>query len=357
MSSRDSGLRIVVDALAARTGGGRRVAFALARGLAHRSDVAHVWLLMESDVATQGSFVPDDGLSIESVEPGTKSRLLRRLLWESFKLPRMCRRVRADAVLGLSGMLPRRLPCPIIAMPQNSLVFESGALANRMRRYAVLRTARLARRVVVASNYMADLIDRGVCVQVAPHGIDHDLFRPAPVPGEELIYVSDFYEHKRHELLIAAWERLPKPRPTLRLVGNTETDPALAERVRGRAERVDRERFVLETLEPAAVPGALVRARVAVIPSIRESFCHPMIEAAACGVPVIARDIPALRETGGPGATYVRGDDPAEWATSIRSMLADEIEHKQAREASIAYARAFTWDSKAEAVIAAITAD
>ena len=51
------------------------------------------------------------------------------------------------------------------------------------------------------------------------------------------------------------------------------------------------------------------RAALVLLPSDREGFGLPVVEAMACGTPVVASDIPALREIGGDAAAYCAPGD------------------------------------------------
>ena len=65
------------------------------------------------------------------------------------------------------------------------------------------------------------------------------------------------------------------------------------------------------------------RAAVVLVPSEAEGFGLPVIEALACGAAVVASDIPALREAGGPAAVYAPVGDVGAWADAVAKVLAD----------------------------------
>jgi glycosyltransferase involved in cell wall biosynthesis len=63
-----------------------------------------------------------------------------------------------------------------------------------------------------------------------------------------------------------------------------------------------------------------------VFPSVYEGFGLPVLEARACGAPVVATDIPEIREAGGDGATYI---SPTE--EGLRSGILDVLSRENAR--------------------------
>jgi glycosyltransferase involved in cell wall biosynthesis len=94
------------------------------------------------------------------------------------------------------------------------------------------------------------------------------------------------------------------------------------------------------------------RARIFVVASEHESFCMPLAEGMACGVPAVARDLPSLRETGGGGARYVGGEDPHRWAAAMQELIVNDDEHKHAQGRALRAAARFSWESLADAVAA-----
>ncbi len=64
-------------------------------------------------------------------------------------------------------------------------------------------------------------------------------------------------------------------------------------------------------------------ATAVLVPSRKEGFGLPVLEAMQLGVPVLASDTPALREVGGAAARYLSPDDAAGWAAAIDALVAD----------------------------------
>jgi glycosyltransferase involved in cell wall biosynthesis len=94
--------------------------------------------------------------------------------------------------------------------------------------------------------------------------------------------------------------------------------------------------FVADAELPALYRGA----SVFVYPSRFEGFGMPIVEAMACGTPVVASSHPSLDEACGDAAVRADPDDPAAIAEGIRRALA---ERASLRERGLAHARRFTW--------------
>jgi glycosyltransferase involved in cell wall biosynthesis len=93
-------------------------------------------------------------------------------------------------------------------------------------------------------------------------------------------------------------------------------------------------------------------AAAVVVPSWYEGFGLPALEALACGTPVVASDLPALREVLGDEAELVPPGDPAALAGALVRVL-DDPGGEPARAARRARAAGFTWETCAQATLSA----
>ena len=103
-----------------------------------------------------------------------------------------------------------------------------------------------------------------------------------------------------------------------------------------------------------ALKALYVNAACFVFPSRYEGFGLPAVEAMVCGCPVVAADIPALRETCGNAAHY-GAPTPAALAAKVREVLDHPALSARLRLAGPAHTRTMTWDRAAAMLTAIIT--
>jgi glycosyltransferase involved in cell wall biosynthesis len=346
---------VLIDALAARFGGTAYAVIQLAPRLLDRPEVRNVTVLTRRGSIVARGLAKQPAVTCVLLNDARRFELVKRIIWQAFRLPALVAHERCDVLITLSGMLPRSAGCRLICLLFNPVMYERRTAANAVRRWAVRRTAGTASYLAAPSRAMASLVTAslGRPCEVVPLGVDHSLFSPTRRVGTEILCVADFYAHKRHDLLIDIWASLPAPRPLLRLVGDPAVDPkAHAKLLKRIALLADSDAVVFQReLSVDRLVDTYHRARVFVLPSERESFCMPLVESMASGVPAVVRSLPSLQETGGNGARYVSGDGVAGWVAALLPLLGDDGEHARARELAQRAAARFSWDAFA-AVIA-----
>ncbi|HTS05707.1 MAG TPA: glycosyltransferase family 1 protein [Candidatus Eisenbacteria bacterium] len=102
------------------------------------------------------------------------------------------------------------------------------------------------------------------------------------------------------------------------------------------------------------LPELYSGASVFVFPSIYEGFGLPLVEAMACGTPVVASNTSSIPEVVHDAGILVRPDRPEEFADAIRRVVRDEALRFELVRKGVRRARAFSWDVAARRVLSAL---
>lgn len=250
----------------------------------------------------------------------------------------------------------RRIPTVVTCYDLIPLHYPSTNPAHRAAYRRYTRRLQLATHLTAISRATAFALtdDLGIAperVTVAPLGVPS---APAPAgatpAGPYVLFANSIEPHKNPRLAVDAIARAPEG---IRLVMSGGWSDRRLRRLReyamavGAAGRIDWLGHV-----PTAHLAALRRDALAcLVPSRMEGFGLPVIEALAAGTPVLAGDIPALRETGGGAATYLHPDDPEGWARAIEHLANHPEERGALAERGRAHAAGFTWERTARLTV------
>ena len=220
--------------------------------------------------------------------------------------------VRKEAI-ALDGTAPGGVNTPVFARYFRALTLD---LAGHAERIITVSAAS-------ADEIRALLGHRTGPIDVVPCAVDTSVFRPQPhsqvsaarwrhgLNGLYLLVVGLAHPNKRLPWLIeqlAHGRDLLPPKSKLAIVGGyAESDPDVRQVISG----ADAESLVAFTgrVDDADLAALYTGASALVSASVSEGYCLPAVEAAACGTPVIAADIPALRETAGATAYFYAVDN------------------------------------------------
>jgi glycosyltransferase involved in cell wall biosynthesis len=172
-----------------------------------------------------------------------------------------------------------------------------------------------------------------------------------PRSSVDVLHVGSAIPRKRLDLLIRIMARLDRPVRLVRVGGAFAAEQAALARDLGVSNVV-----VLPFVDRSTLAAIYRRSALVVMPSEREGFGLPVIEALSCGTPVVASDIPALREVGGKAVSYCEVGDIESWSRAITALL-DERDRRPAdwirrRELGIRRAEAFSWSKYAAEIVA-----
>jgi glycosyltransferase involved in cell wall biosynthesis len=111
-----------------------------------------------------------------------------------------------------------------------------------------------------------------------------------------------------------------------------------------------------ENLNGDGLLRAYQTASVLVLASNYEGFGLPVVEAMACGTPVICSNVSSLPEVAGDAAVLVPPRDPAALAAAMVGVLNEPVRWQDLSERGLARAKSFTWARSAEIHLNAMTA-
>jgi glycosyltransferase involved in cell wall biosynthesis len=290
-------------------------------------------------VTRRPELVPD---GIEALPLRTRVQEAR-MLWS---LPRLLRRHDA-ALVHTQYALPARLPCPaVVTIHDLSFEHDPSLMPFKDRlvfRRVVPRAARRAAHVLTVSERTRRDLEAlyGVPrerITVTPNGVDPAFTPAAGVPhGDYVLLVGAVQERKNPRAALVAAERAGLP---LVLAGPRK-DEALARELEQRGARVT------GYVEQEELVRLYRGAACVVQPSRFEGFGLPVLEAMACGTPVVAVPEPALQEVAGDAAVWA---EERELADGIRRAVA---ERDRLAAAGLARARLFSWAETARRTLEA----
>jgi glycosyltransferase involved in cell wall biosynthesis len=247
---------------------------------------------------------------------------------------------------------------------------EPRSMAFRAMTRRILDGFRSAHSVICVSNATRDrIIHYGLVppdrLAVIPNGVD-PVFSARPDPegdaqieqmleprvngGIEILQVGSALRRKRIDLLLEVFAALRSRLPGVRLV---RAGGQMSNELRARAEQLGVAGAIIELpmLDRRVLAAAYRRATCVLLPSDSEGFGLPLVEAMACGTPVVASDLPVLREVGGGAAFYCPVGDIDAWVNIIVRVAAQCAEHGQLasdrRKRLIEQASKFSWTENA----------
>jgi glycosyltransferase involved in cell wall biosynthesis len=298
-----------------------------------------------------------------------------RLAWEQTGLPLLAQQVGAQVLHSPFYTCPLRANSPVTVTVHDATFFTEPEHYDKTRRTffrsAIKTSLRRASRVIVPSKATRDelirLLDADPTrIDVAYHGVDAQAFH---VPSEDekarvrarlglggtkyIAFLGAKEPRKNVPNLIRGWADAVRDRedpPALVIAGGQGHDDEIDQAV---GEVPPHLRLLRPGyLRYADLPGFLGGSLVAAYPSYGEGFGLPILEAMACGAPVLTTPRLSLPEVGGEAVAYT-GPNSDEIAADLSALLDDEPLRASLAKAGVDRAKEFTWESSAEVHLAA----
>jgi len=293
---------------------------------------------------------------------GAKERL-RRFAWSQFQLPKLARERKADLIFtpAPEGYLgEQRVPQVVMVHDLRPLSHPERSMQSLYFRNWVPPLLRQCRHIVTNSKFTASEICSAIGVieekiTVTPLGYDSAHFFPSGVTQRfhsrpYLLHVGQAYPHKNLERLIYAFKSISQLFPEVDLLLLGKPHPSETTRLKQLTSDLDLSaRVIFKSYVPyKELPNWYRGALAFVYPSLWEGFGLPILEAMACGTPVVTSLGSATEEVcKGDSALLVNPNSVSQIASSIHAMIRQPELATNLRNRGLKNCQNYSWESTA----------
>lgn len=351
-------IHLFLNGLGASAGAGLTYLYNVVPHLSALPDV-HTTLALQPDLRHQFEALP----KVTLADAPVASAAAKRFWFEQRDLPELIRKSGADVLISTGNFALRKSPVPQILLSGNSLYVSADFyrdlrqrneyglwLDTRIRGVFAKKSVRWANCTVAPTRAFADQLQgwTGTKVVAIHHGFDRQTFfgnqspiaediqsqLAASMPCLRLLFVSHYNYYRNFETLFRA---IPLIRGRLngrklRLFLTCKLEPGKnpgSYKTTIAADLIARLGIRDEVVELGAVPYRQLHylyrsCDIYVTPAYTETFAHPLVEAMASGLPIVASDLAVHREVCGPAAVYFEKFAPDQCAERICDLASHQ---------------------------------
>ena len=297
-------------------------------------------------------------------------------LWEQWALPRAARRAGVDLLHCTSNTAPIRCKMPLVLTLHDIIFLEPRDKQNHSlyqnmgwlyRRLVVPRILPKCRRIITVSEFEKQNIMQKLGIEEARMAMIYngynDWFRPLDDHQQVyqkymkekgfLFFLGNTDPKKNTERTLVAYSRYldqsAQKRPLL--MADLDRDYLDGIISRNGIENI-RNHIVMPGYIPNADLPYIYNAAFAFLyTSLRESFGIPLLEAMACGVPVITSNTSSMPEIGGPDAILVNPENADDITAMLLRLETDEAFYQKERNVGLERAKLFPWRKTTEQLL------
>jgi len=288
---------------------------------------------------------------------------LRRLAWTQLQLPALYHATNARLLFSPIPEAPLYTDCRFVVTVHDLIPLRFGGRFSRLAayfRHYVPRVLHQATHILCNSQATVQEVQTTFGIPAhkltaTPLGYNDRHFRYQDLPtANYFLYLGRPDRHKNLPRLIKAFAALGQHDCELWLAGPPDRryTPALQAQVAA-LHLQDRVKF-LDYIPYADLPQLLGQAIALVFPSLYEGFGLPVLEAMACGTPVITSNCSALPEVAGDAALLVNPYVEGEITAAMQVVWDDAYLRSRLRQAGLARVQAFSWAKTGAATIAVL---
>lgn len=297
-------------------------------------------------------------------------------MWEQIALPRAIKELNLDILHCTSNTAPLRCKVPMILTLHDIIFLEARDKSNHSfyqnlgwfyRRLVVPRILKKCKRIITVSEFELNNIVSKLSIprerMAMIYNGYNEWFRPsieADFTYQKYIDQSGFFfflgntdPKKNTERTLIAYSKYLEKSDVKRQLLMADLDKFYLNDILSRngIEHIRKKIIIPGYIVNGDLPNIYNNAFAFLYTSLRESFGIPLLEAMACGTPVITSNTSSMPEIGGPHAILVNPEDPEEIAQMMLKLEKDDGFYRQQEIVGIERAKLFSWKQTAERLL------